>query len=319
MSNIDDVQLRRLDLTLLLVFDATLRTRKLTLVALELGLTQSAISHALGRLRDIFGDPLFIRRHTGVEPTPRALALAGPVGQSLATLREALGQGRWFDPATATRTFRIAMLDYGVALFGPGFVGRLAQEAPGLRMAFVSLTRTESMARLADGAVDLALGVFPAVPAGYRVTILSEQDFVVALRVGHPALADVEQGGALGLDTFCGLPQMIVSAGADFTGSLDQDLAALGRSRRVVAAIPQFLAAMATAARSDVIISLPRALAVAYAPAFGLALRELPLPSPRFQIMLMRHVLTASDSGIDWLQAEIEAASSGYPEPAAPR
>src|SRR5688500_15011197 len=107
MSDISDTKLRRLDLTLLLVLDGALRHRKLTRVAKELGLTQPAISHALARLRDILGDPLFMRHAGGMQPTPRALALAEPVARAITLLRDTLRQGQQFDPATAGREFRI--------------------------------------------------------------------------------------------------------------------------------------------------------------------------------------------------------------------
>src|SRR4030095_1590735 len=97
MRDISDIELRRLDLTLLMVLDGALRHRKLMTVAQQLGLTQPAISHALIRLRNILGDPLFVRRASGVQPTPRALALAQPVAQALATLREAARQRRCLD------------------------------------------------------------------------------------------------------------------------------------------------------------------------------------------------------------------------------
>src|SRR5262245_13230224 len=131
MSNISDTKLRRLDLTLLLVLDGALRHGKLTRVAKELGLTQPAISHALGRLRDILGDPLFVRHAAGVQPTPRALALAEPVARAIAILRDTLHQGQRFDPANAVREFRIAALDFAVALLTPDFLARFAKMAPG--------------------------------------------------------------------------------------------------------------------------------------------------------------------------------------------
>ena len=156
MRDISENELRRLDLTLLMVLDGALRHRKLTAVAQQLGLTQPAISHALTRLRDILGDPLFVRRANGVQPTPRALALAQPVAQALATLRDALQQGRRFDPGTAAREFRIAALDYAIAMLVPDFLARFSTIAPGCRLAFRSLGYEEGRAALAHGSIDLS-------------------------------------------------------------------------------------------------------------------------------------------------------------------
>ena len=151
MKDISDTQLRRLDLTLLLVLDGALKHHKLTTVAQQLGLTQPAISHALTRLRDILGDPLFVRRASGVQPTPRALALAQPVAQALAALREALQQGRHFDPGSANREFRIAALDYAIAMLVPDFLARFSIVAPGCRLAFRSMGYEAGRVALANG------------------------------------------------------------------------------------------------------------------------------------------------------------------------
>ena len=130
MSDFSDSELRRLDLTLLLVFLGLVRHRKALDVASELGLTQSAISQALKRLRDIFGDELFLRRPHGMEPTATALALEAPVAAAVDSLRRALGNARAFDPATATGVLRVAALDAEQAVLIPPLASRLRSRAP---------------------------------------------------------------------------------------------------------------------------------------------------------------------------------------------
>src|SRR5215510_3919067 len=184
MIDISDTELRRLDLTLLLVFDGALRHRKLSAVARQLGLTQPAISHALGRLRDILNDPLFVRRANGVEPTPRALALGQPVAQAIAILRDTLQQGRQFDSATAVREFRVAALDFAISLLIPDFLARFSTEAPGCRVVFRSIGREAGHAALKAGQLDLVIGLRdPNCPFLQRVTM--NEDFVVAARPGN--------------------------------------------------------------------------------------------------------------------------------------
>ncbi len=122
MMNLKDAQLRRLDMTLLLVFDEAIATGKLSAAASRLGLTQSAISHAIKRLREIFDDELFVRTPRGVQPTTRALALRAPLSEALRLLGCAVGHAS-FDPARDERVFRIAASDYETSLFAPSAAG----------------------------------------------------------------------------------------------------------------------------------------------------------------------------------------------------
>jgi DNA-binding transcriptional LysR family regulator len=142
MPEFDDTQLRRLDLTLLLVFEEAMASRKLSAAAKRLGLTQSAISHAMKRLRDIFGDELFIRTPSGVIPTPRALALRGPLSEAVTLVAGAV-QPATFDPARDSRTFRIAAPDYETSLFAPllADTGPADKRASGPRFIFRPLVR----------------------------------------------------------------------------------------------------------------------------------------------------------------------------------
>src|ERR1700736_982408 len=115
MDSIDDIHIRRLDLTLLIVFEKLLKARRMSAVAIEMGLTQSAVSHAVGRLRSVFDDPLFVRKGAGVEPTARAQLLGPPLAEALTSIRDAIQIGRHFDPETAIRQFTVAAPDTVVA------------------------------------------------------------------------------------------------------------------------------------------------------------------------------------------------------------
>jgi DNA-binding transcriptional LysR family regulator len=291
-----------LDLTLLLVLDGALRHRKLTAVAQQLGLTQPAISHALTRLRDILGDPLFVRRANGVQPTPRALALAQPVEQALAALRDALQQGRHFDPGSANREFRIAALDYAIAMLIPDFLARFSIVAPGCRLAFRSMGYEAGRVALANGSIDLILGI-PAPTGPFLQRTLMREDFVVLARAGHPVI-----GRKLDLARYLKCGHLLVSAAGDTRGSVDNALAKIGKERHVVAAVPQFLAGFAAVAGSDMITTAPRRLAKHNAAAFGLRQFEVPFPLPGFEIATLRHENTAQDAGLNWLDAELAQA-----------
>ena len=158
MSELSTSELRRLDLTLLLVFLGLVRHRKALDVAAELGLTQSAISQSLRRLRDIFGDPLFLRRPHGMEPTAMALALEAPVAAAVDALRGALGVARTFDPATATGLVRVAAFDAEQAVLIPPLAAKLRNLAPGLTLSVLPLGRGAAMEALEGGRADLVLG-----------------------------------------------------------------------------------------------------------------------------------------------------------------
>jgi DNA-binding transcriptional LysR family regulator len=302
MKNISDIELRRLDLTLLMVLDGALRHRKLTTVAQQLGLTQPAISHALTRLRDILGDPLFVRRASGVQPTPRALALAQPVAQALATLREALQQGRHFEPSSATREFRIAALDYAIAMLVPDFLAHFSATAPGCRLAFRSIGKGAARDALASGQIDLILGL-PEPNAPFLQRSLMKEDFVVVARPANPLI-----GRKLTLPRYLECGHLLVSAAGDARGTVDEALRHIGKARRVVAVVPQFLTGFAAVAGSDMISTVPRRLAKRHAAAFGLKQLEVPFHLPGFEIATSRHESTAQDAGLNWLENELAKA-----------
>ena len=150
MSDLSDSELRRLDLTLLLVFLGLVRHRKAAVVARDLGLTQSAISQALRRLREVFGDDLFLRRPHGMEPTATALALEAPVADAVEALRGALGR-TGFDPVAATGTVRIAALHAEQAVLIPNLFARLRRAAPGLTLSIIPSGRAEAIEALKEG------------------------------------------------------------------------------------------------------------------------------------------------------------------------
>src|SRR5689334_23958911 len=146
-----------LDLNLLRVFDAVLRDRSVTPAAARLGLTQPAVSNALARLRALFEDPLFLRTPGGMDATPFARELAGPVRQALALLESALAHGPGFDPATSTRAFRFYMSDLGQIEFLPPLVERALQLAPSVRLEAVALEGDDTAVALGAGPFALAV------------------------------------------------------------------------------------------------------------------------------------------------------------------
>ncbi|MBV9968684.1 MAG: LysR family transcriptional regulator, partial [Xanthobacteraceae bacterium] len=184
----DPVDIRRIDMTLLLVFQELMRHRKLTVVAERLGLTQSTISHSLRRLRDLFGDELFLRRATGVEPTSRANELEPLIGNMIELARKALDRNEPFAPGRAAGVVRIAMPDLHAALLTPALIALFNREAPGLQLSIRPLIRQQALDALAANDIDLALGHFLRCQEGMTGRMLFEDDYVVVARRDHPSI-----------------------------------------------------------------------------------------------------------------------------------
>ncbi|MGL6208986.1 MAG: LysR family transcriptional regulator [Paracoccaceae bacterium] len=301
MSDIDEITLRQLDLMVLLVFLGMMRHRKAVTVAGQMGLTQSSISHALKRLRGVFGDPLFLRKPHGMEPTALARALEPQVREAVEVLNAALRTGAGFDPTTATTVLRIGTYDNEMAVLVPGLLDRLARLAPGLRLVVRSVGRDAALQALDRGEIDLALGYFWSLGEGYLAEPLYDESYLVVARAGHPGVTD--QGWTL--EAYAAAAHLLVSPAGGLRGIVDDELARVGQSRRVVASVPLFFPALATVAESDLIATLPARLVRAYAPRFGLSAHPAPVAIRKFTISAVRHRRNLKSGLHDWLQAQI--------------
>jgi DNA-binding transcriptional LysR family regulator len=246
MIDINDTKLRQLDFSLLLIFQEVYRSRRSIAAAERLGLSQPAVSHALGRLREILGDRLFVRHPSGLQPTPRAIELAPKVDAILGLAEEALNGPSTFDPLASRRLFRVSVL-----LTEP-LISLFARAAPsaGLSLSFAGGPAL-AFKKLRENDLDVAIGRFPEVPDDCRAARLFDESYLVVARPDHPQLRK-----GLDLDAYLALGHVIVSFAGDLVGTIDECLARKGVSRRVVASSPMFLTGFATAAR--VICSSPR-------------------------------------------------------------
>ncbi|MDG3039768.1 LysR family transcriptional regulator [Roseicyclus marinus] len=300
MSDLSQTELRRLDLTLLLVFLGLVRHRKAAAVAVELGLTQSAISQALRRLRDIFGDDLFLRRPHGMEPTATALALEAPIARAVEALRGALGAAQAFDPAAAQGVVRLAALDAEQAVLVPALAARLRVSAPGLCLSVLPLGRGDAVEALSEGRVDLALGFLWDRPEVIREETLYHESFLVA---GRPDV--LPEAPRLTLEAYAAADHVLISPGGDLRGIVDTRLEAMGLSRRIVLGLPAFLPALSAVAASDAVVTLPARLARAFGPGFGLVLAAPPLELRRFPVSVLWHRRNDAEARSLWLRAQL--------------
>jgi len=291
----DLAPLRRLDFQLLLVFLETMRLGKVGLVADSMGMTPSAVSHAIARLRDVFGDPLFERRSGGVEPTRRARALLEPISQAVGALDGTLNVVDPRDLAQLRRVVRISALDH--SLFFPGPVmDALARELPGLRLSLVSMPDSRALQAVVDGEIDLAIGVFGPIPPILITSRIVIDHMAIAVRVGHPAVSDI-----LSLDAYLAQRHIVISHGGALHGPMDTVLALRNTRRTVVAAVPSVLAALSMVAESDLIATVPLTLCQSLAARLGVRLLPMPLVAPEFEVVAVRAPQTSRDPVVDWL------------------
>ena len=271
----------------------------------ELGLTQSAISQALKRLREVFGDPLF---------------LGGRMGWSRRRRRSRWKRrwrrrwrrcgARWVSRGGSIREsaeglVRIAALDAEQAVLVPALAAGLRGAAPGLQADGAAAGRGEAVAALAEGRADLALGFLWDAPEWVSGERLYEEGFLVAgLPEALPGAPEV------GLDAYCAADHVLISPGGDLRGIVDRQLEELGRVRRVVLGLPAFLPALAAVAASGALVTLPARVARDFAPCFGLVTAEPPLAIRRFPVSVFWHRRNDGDPRTLWLRERIRASAA---------
>lgn len=287
---------RNVDLNLLKAFDALIDERSVTRAAARLALTQPAVSGILNRLRDSFGDPLFVRTQRGIAPTPRALELMGPIKRVLADIEGILTPAA-FDPAVADFTLSLAATDYALRAVVVPFIAALRPLAPGIRVAVRQIDEAGLLEQMERGELDLALLTPQTAPAGLHSRNLFDERYVCVLREGHPLAG----GDGLSLEQFCALDHAMVSLrGGGFSGATDEALARLGRSRRVRVSVPSFVMLLDIVRASDLLALVPRRL---LQDAGGLHQIEPPLEVAGFTKILTWHARTHEDPGQRWVRA----------------
>lgn len=295
-----NVSIQSLNLNLLLVLDALGQEQNVTRAAQRLGLTQSAVSNALAQLRQVLGDPLFVRARRGVVPTERALALVGPIRQALALVEDALASGTGFDPSTSTRHFVIAASDYTEYVVLPRLLHRLRREAPGVQLQVQAWGHHEVPPALESGQADLMLGYYGAVPPGHVDEPLFREEYLCIVRKGHPVVRN-----RLTLKRYLKLDHVVVTQRPGALGSVDTALAALGLSRSVGARVSHFLMVPQLVAETDMVAALSRRVAEPLARQLDLAVYAPPLSLPKSTVGQVWHERTHSDPGHDWLRRVI--------------
>lgn len=242
------------DLRLLKVFDEIYKSGSVTRAAINLGLGQPTVSVGLAKLREHFGDPLFVRTSGGMGPTPVGEELVAPIRAAIEALETALGHQASFDPRTATRSFCIAMTDISQIVLLPSLLGRLRELAPGVRVAVAGLSADTARA-LESGEADLALGFMPQLEVGFYQQALFHQDYVCLASVVHPRIRDSLERAAFEAEEHA----VVTTSG---TGHLivDAEITRQKITRRVALRVPNFLGAVSVVEATDLLVTVPRRL-----------------------------------------------------------
>ena len=292
------VDLSSVDLNLLKLFEALVRERSVTMAGLRLGLSQPAASRALGRLRRMLGDRLVVRGKLGLELTPRGEMLAGPVARLLDDARGIVSPAV-FDPASARGRITIAAHDHLGLMVLPGLIERFERHAPALSL-HVAPPAGDNVRLVEQGAVDLALGIFEALPGSLHRRGLYTDSFVCVVRSDHPAVTD-----GFSLERYSTLRHIAVTISGMGESAIDVALATLGLTRYVVLRVPHFLAGAILVADSNMILTLPSRLARLLMKRFPLTSLDLPLKVGPLSPAMIWHERFHGDPAHVWVRQQL--------------
>jgi len=303
---LNQTDLSRIDLNLLVLFEIVFQERHVGRSAQRLHLSSSAVSHGLGRLRALLGDPLFLKTPKGVVPTERALQLSTSVAEILARVRGVVSTAIPFDPRQSTRRFVIGAPDGISSVILPPLLETLRGAAPGIDVGIRQLLPTQgfsvphlawkdALKELEDRAMDVAIVPFDDIPVRFHKAKLYEEEFVIASGKGHSFQRNPT------LKRFCELEHLVVSHTGDVSGFVDVELAKKGLSRRVALTVPNFMFALSVLAETELVSALPKRFVEVHGVRFGVIAVKAPLPLPRFPINLVVPKVAMMDAGLAWL------------------
>jgi DNA-binding transcriptional LysR family regulator len=298
---LNQINLARVDLNLLVLFQVVLEEGNVGRAAERLNLSPSAVSHGLSRLRRLLNDPLFLKHPKGVVATARATALARPIADILARVRGVIASADQFEAATSVRRFSIGAPDGISTVILPRLLAELARTAPGVNLSVHNTMTQSALADLDAGRADVAIVPLDEIPARFASAMLYQEEFVVAMRRGHPL------GEKPTLKRYAAASHVIVSPSGDPYTLIDENLKARGYSRRVVVTVPSFLGALAIITRTDLVAAIPKSLAEAYDLRARLTLTPVPGLPIRAKIHAVVPKAAMADAGVGWLFALMES------------
>lgn len=296
----EEIRLSDVNLNLLVALEALVTEGSVTRAAARTGVSQSAMSHTLRQLRELFDDPLLVRGKGGMVPTPRAEAAVLPLRRGLGELRSALAQQAAFDARESRRTLRLAAADGVAVALVPGVLQILRTEAPHVDLDIVPLERRTIAEQLDTAQVDLAIGAgFPSV-SGLRTRKLLDEHFVCLVARDHPCVQE-----ELSLETWAKLPHALVGTGQGGPGVVDRALAEIGMSRRVALRVRSFLAAPLIVARSHLVLTLGAGMARPFLDVLPLRVFPPPVALPHFALRAVWHERYGHEPALEWFRGVV--------------
>lgn len=296
----------RIDFNLFQVFIIIYDEGNLTRASEVLHLTQPAISHSLSRLREAFGDPLFVRRGTRMEPTPKARSMVDQVRRSITELRQTLEPNERYDYANSRRTFRLALRDITEAACLPDLMQVVESKAPNIRIISQRVERKRIESLLTSGKLDLAMDVF--LPFGDQIhhKLFRQDRFVVVARKGHPAMKE-----GLGLNAYLAAQHILVSTRSEGLGLEDANFAKQGHTRKIALRSQHFFIACHTVQHTDYLVTMPESYAQVVNRGLATETHPLPIPVPQIDVFLYWHQQAENDPANRWLRDQLTALPAG--------
>ncbi|HOB63110.1 MAG TPA: LysR family transcriptional regulator [Candidatus Competibacteraceae bacterium] len=293
------MHISRIDLNLFVVLDTIYREGNITRASQALKLSQPALSHALGRLRELLKDPLFVRQGSAMVPTSLTRNLIGPVRQSLQTLELSVRQSQRFDPAQTRRQFHLGLRDVFEATILPALIRSIECQASGVELISARTDRRTLEAELAAGALDLALDIPLPTSDAIRQTRVSRDRLIVMARTGHPALRDL-----LTLADYLAQTHILVSSRRQGRGLEDFELNREGYRRRIGLRCQHYFAACRVVSQTDWLLTMPEQYACIANAQFGNRIMPFPLPTQPLDVHLYWHVSVDHDPANQWLREQ---------------
>ena len=301
IMNIDAVNLGHIDLNLLVHLDALLTERSVTRAAVRVGITQSAMSHNLARLRELFDDELLTRGPEGLRLTPRAVTLAEPVRATLTQIQTLVARDEAFDPATAVRTLRFGLPDSMEILIVPRLLARMREVAPGIHLRLYNIDSSRLLDELDADELDLAIGydVFPQGQVHHKRRLLFTEGFLCMFSAERTGIVP-----PISLEDYVRLPHVLTSLrpGRSVRGIVDEALEKVGLRRNVVLTTPRFLTVPSLVARAPVVVTMQARLARLFATEFGLGLSPPPVELREVEVSVLWHASYDHDPAHIWFR-----------------
>lgn len=300
------IDLHRIDMNLLLAFDVLMKTRNVTEASKKLFVSQSAMSHTLKRLRELFDDPLLVSASGVMQPTPRALALEPELRDCLANLEKILNPQSVFDPGLASNCFTLGSTDYVEYVFLPPLIEKISRLAPNVNIRLKRFDLGNIERHLAQGDIDIAISLKGRGKGRSTVSrSLIDEKPVALVRVDHP---EIKEG--LTLEQYINAGHIVIDS-MEVSDIIDHRLMELGLERRIQLRAPNFLSAPIILAETDMVASLPRHIAERFIKGGRLKILPLPVELEHFELRMFWHQLQDKDPAQQWFRAQIQRVADG--------